>query len=508
MKKTAAVIAALIAAVLIGVNFVSAGITDSVDVVTEIRGGVDEHVSRIRSENDSLLKMSPDALAAADFSAYDTSGVLLGTELYTFDKDERVLRGKNAEDIFSGKENKIYTVGGGDHAVHTLKATYGYPDVFVSNVVLRSAIGERASFTQEYPEEVPQYQVVKNIENVYVENVDFNDFYTIKFEYCDNIIFNNCTFNGFANNGLVFRGCSDVTIVNCAFNDCGNEMSDNTNSGYSIRIVGGEDCPSENILIENCVIENSCGKAISFAGSVDNYVIRNNTVTDSVWGAIDYWKPVVSGEYVNVIENNVCKNVGFGKPSANDAPALTSGVGCAAIFSGMGTELARTVVKNNVVDNAVETGIEGPYELVYHNTVRNTGENSAARYTGSTEAVYIKLAANFEQKYIGNSIETRGMRCFSAYSDADDEYRGVYILNNSLKLKDGDASITCNYTRSDIEINCKKLKKLVISGNTGMMTDKPSVNVYIRDKNYVMDTFVLNDPCMPGSLPTNVKAAA
>ena len=100
-----------------------------------------------------------------------------------------------------------------------------------------------------------------------------------------------------------------------------------------------------------------------------------------------------------------------------------------------GTSLPNTIVKNNVVQNCVETGIEGPYELVYHNTVKNTGENSVARYTGSTEAIYIKPTTEFEQKYIGNTIETRGLRCFSSYSNRDDEYKGIYILNNSVNLK-------------------------------------------------------------------------
>lgn len=145
---------------------------------------------------------------------------------------------------------------------------------------------------------------------------------------------------------------------------------DSSNSGYSIRIVGDAQRPAENVLIENCTFENSCGKTISFVGDVDDYVIRNNTINNSVWGAIDYWTPTVSGKYADVIENNVCKNIGFGKPSVNDTNALTSGVGCAAIFAGMGTSLPNTIVKNNVVQNCVETGIEGPYELVYHNTVK------------------------------------------------------------------------------------------------------------------------------------------
>ena len=130
--------------------------------------------------------------------------------------------------------------------------------------------------------------------------------------------------------------------------------------------------------------------------------------------------------------------------------------------------------------------------MVYHNTVKNTGENSVARYTGSTEAIYIKPTTEFEQKYIGNTIETRGLRCFSSYSNRDDEYKGIYILNNSMNLENTDASITCNYTRSDIE------------NNTGMMKDKKSVNIY-TDKGYVMDYFSIHNPCMIGSVPEKAR---
>ena len=119
----------------------------------------------------------------------------------------------------------------------------------------------------------------------------------------------------------------------------------------------------------------------------------------------------------------MCAKISVSANLRNDTNALTSGVGCAAIFAGMGTSLPNTIVKNNVVQNCVETGIEGPYELVYHNTVKIQAKNSVVRYTGSTEAIYIKLTTEFEQKYIGNTIETRGLRCFSSYSNRDDEYK-------------------------------------------------------------------------------------
>ncbi len=93
-------------------------------------------------------------------------------------------------------------------------------------------------------------------------------------------------FTDFENNGIVFRDCSNIAILNSKFTNCGNQISDSSNSGYSIRIVGDAQSPAENVLIENCTFENSCGKTISFVGDVDDYVIRNNTINNSVWGRL------------------------------------------------------------------------------------------------------------------------------------------------------------------------------------------------------------------------------
>ena len=77
-------------------------------------------------------------------------------------------------------------------------------------------------------------------------------------------------------------------------------------------------------------------------------------------------------------------------------------------------------------------------------------------------------------------------------------------MNNSVNLENTDSSIACNYSRSDIEINCKKIKKIVIENNTGMMKDKKSVNIY-TDKGYVMDYFSIHNPCMIGSVPEKAR---
>lgn len=497
-RITALLLAAMLAAVCV-VSFAagSTGGSAALGTIVLIRHNIDSHTSQLQKKNAKLLRLSPEELAAADFKEYDTSSTLLGTDLYDFGNTQSA---SGTLDTIVGGEDKVVTLAAGKYTAHSVQAYGKHPGLFPSSSILRAADGKRASLICEYAEDVPEYQIVKDKKNIYAENIDFSDFPVIKFENCSNIIFNNCTFTDFLDNGLVFRNCQDISIVNCTFTDCGSRMSDETNSGYSIRIVGDEDIKSKNILIENCKIEHSYGKAISFVGAVDNYVIRNNTINNTVWGAIDYWYPSVSGEYVNVVENNTCTNIGFGAPAADDRAAKMSGVGCAAIFAGMGEPMPKSIVKNNTVKNVVETGIEGPYEVVYHNTIKSTGERSAVRVTGSTEAVYIKPAAEYEQKYVDNTIETRGLRCFSSYADSGEEFKAIYIMNNRMSLKKDDSTITRNYTRSDIEINCKKLKKLVISGNEGMMRNQPSVNVYLK-KGYTMDYFDLDNPCMIGAMP-------
>lgn len=152
----------------------------------------------------------------------------------------------------------------------------------------------------------------------------------------------------------------------------------------------------------------------------------------------------------------------------------------------------------------MENGIEGSYELVYHNKIKNTGENSSERYTVSTEGIYILPVLSFEQKYIANDIETHGVRCISMYSDENREYKAIYIVGNSFKLKEAGKNVVNKYSRSDIEINCPMLKKLVIRGNTGMRGDETSVNVYIGSS-YVMDYFDLENRCKIGAMPSRAR---
>ncbi len=68
-----------------GANFVCAADSNSArNAVLQIRKEIDSHKSNIQSKNGELFKLTPEEIAEADFKNYDTSSVLLGTDLYEF----------------------------------------------------------------------------------------------------------------------------------------------------------------------------------------------------------------------------------------------------------------------------------------------------------------------------------------------------------------------------------------------------------------------------------------
>ena len=87
MKKITALLTALMMCMTFGANFVYAADSNSArNAVLQIREEIDSHKSNIQSKNGELFKLTPEEIAEADFKNYDTSSVLLGTDLYvTFD---------------------------------------------------------------------------------------------------------------------------------------------------------------------------------------------------------------------------------------------------------------------------------------------------------------------------------------------------------------------------------------------------------------------------------------
>ena len=214
MKKITALLTVLMMCMTFGADFVYAADSNSArNAVLQIRKEIDSHKSNIQSKNGELFKLTPEEIADADFKNYDTSSVLLGTDLYEFSA------GSVSNDI-KGKDGTINTLAPNEYKVHSTIKYGKYPSIFNSDTVIKTSGGKRATLVADYSDDVPSYQIVKNVENLYVENIDFENFPMIKFENCDNIIFNNCSFTDFENNGIVFRDCSNLAILNSKFTNC------------------------------------------------------------------------------------------------------------------------------------------------------------------------------------------------------------------------------------------------------------------------------------------------
>ena len=104
MKKITALLTVLMMCMTFGANFVYAADGNSArNAVLQIRKEIDSHKSNIQSKNGELFKLTPEEIAEADFKNYDTSSVLLGTDLYEFSA------GSVSNDI-KGKDGTINTL--------------------------------------------------------------------------------------------------------------------------------------------------------------------------------------------------------------------------------------------------------------------------------------------------------------------------------------------------------------------------------------------------------------
>ena len=160
MKKITALLTVLMMCMTFGADFVYAADSNSArNAVLQIRKEIDSHKSNIQSKNGELFKLTPEEIAEADFKNYDTSSVLLGTDLYEFSA------GSVSNDI-KGKDGTINTLAPNEYKVHSTIKYGKYPSIFNSDTVIKTSGGKRATFVADYSDDVPSYQIVKNVENL------------------------------------------------------------------------------------------------------------------------------------------------------------------------------------------------------------------------------------------------------------------------------------------------------------------------------------------------------
>ena len=121
MKKITALLTALMMCMTFGADFVYAADSNSArNAVLQIRKEIDSHKVSIQSKNSELFKLAPEEIAEADFKDYDTSSVLLGTDLYKFSAG-------SVSNGIKGKDGTINTLAPNEYKIHsTIK--YGNGD--------------------------------------------------------------------------------------------------------------------------------------------------------------------------------------------------------------------------------------------------------------------------------------------------------------------------------------------------------------------------------------------
>ena len=91
--------------------------------------------------------LTPEEIAEADFKNYDTSSVLLGTDLYEFSA------GSVSNDI-KGKDGTINTLAPNEYKVHSTIKYGKYPSIFNSDTVIKTSGGKRATLVADYSDDV------------------------------------------------------------------------------------------------------------------------------------------------------------------------------------------------------------------------------------------------------------------------------------------------------------------------------------------------------------------
>ena len=160
MKKITALLTALMMCTIFGANFVCAADNNSArNAVLQIRKEINSHKSSIQSKNGELFKLTPEEIAEADFKEYDTSSVLLGTDLYEFSDN-------SVSNAVKGKDGTINTIASNEYKVRSTIKYGKYPSIFNSDTVIKTSDGKQATFVADYSDDVPSYQIVKNVENL------------------------------------------------------------------------------------------------------------------------------------------------------------------------------------------------------------------------------------------------------------------------------------------------------------------------------------------------------
>lgn len=327
------------------------------------------------------------------------------------------------------------------------------------------------------------YQAVETQKNITFKDLHFKNFpQRFMFTKCENVTFQNCKFSEFPSTCLSFQYCSNIKFIDCVFENIGTEIVDHTTYGYGVQLQYCTD-----VLIQGCSFNEVKGNCnIQILRDYDNIIIRNNTITNSVFGGISGWYANQTGDNRPlIIENNLLMNIGFGTPSPNnklDEYGTVTGVGCAAIYcgsSGNAAYVPNSIIRNNLIIKCREVSIEGSWAFVENNTILYSGVESDIRYTPSRSSIHFRISPSYKEIIRNNTIVTNVDACITTVGGVS---------------SGGDVVIENNYCCQELEeenihlVNCR-LESLIIKDNFC------NGDIYIHNNNVAYKHFILDNEC-------------
>ena len=354
----------------------------------------------------------------------------------------------------------------------------------------------------------------KNIENLIIKDLFFDEgltelsrfSYNIVFETCKNVNITNLEVQRNCGTGLFFwKYCENVNIENCYIHDTKADgihiqrgsknfkinnctFKDTEDDAIGFVTQGGETYGKvKGLIVTNCIIEstNTVGSGVCISGS-DDVIVSNNIIKNTAYGGIRIVSKLETGDTTTfypdnvLIQNNEIINTGLAE--TNLAPAI------------YGNSHKSVSIINNKIKTCTSVGINLNSCLGLFNINNNIIENC-------TKGVIITCATspNFGDTFILNileniikDIETYGIQVNGGNSTlVNDNNNYVNISNNVLiNINTTDAGSITGITSYNVPVT--RMQKNVIQTSHTIVVN---YSVSPHDRNRVSDNY----PIIPGT---------
>ena len=249
--------------------------------------------------------------------------------------------------------------------------------------------------------------------NVYFKDIIFEGIDHLKFVNCNNVLFENCTFQNIIKTGAWCINCNNVSMIQCIAQNIGENLTLD-----EITYLGGicfcDSC--DNVKMQSNNLTETYGQGAIRLTNCNSINISNNDIENVAYRAIS-----IFNSEDHVVDGIIYKNKIYNCGSINKH---NTGVACNGIFTTDALENNITVSKN-FIKNVYENGIEGNFAVIEDNYIENTGMNTETHPTPSTEGIWSDA-----KKVINNTIVNPHRYGIYLYSTGDICNRE--IVNNTI----------------------------------------------------------------------------